>query len=97
MNTFRLISCWILTCGAVLANAGEVIHCKDANGREFLTDRPCGAATVGQLPGSHEPAIAVERIDAKDIFSSRTKLREGDTPLPPTVIDKSKSGQADNF
>lgn len=88
MNTFHLFYYVALSCAASLAGAGQVIHCKDTNGRPEITDRPCGAATAGQPPGPRDPAIAVEHIDAKDIFSTRTKLRQDSTPMPPGAAEK---------
>ena len=81
MNLPRTLLCLALIGAAFNAFAADPVRrCKDASGHVYLTDRLCGDPATDQS-GRRPPQIAVDQIQADDIFRARAN---GAPPTPPT-------------
>ena len=97
MNTLRLLI-GIAMVGAIHhpAFADQVNLCKDANGRQTMTDRPCGDPSITRSQGQRPAQIIVEQIQADDIFRARTKIRENGTAVSPGIGEGADALQGQN-
>lgn len=97
MNTLRLLVGVILV--SVLqpsAFADQVNFCRDANGRQTMTDRPCGDPSITRSQGQRPSQIVVEQIQADDIFRARTMIRENGTAVSPANNEAAEPLQGQN-
>jgi len=86
MKLSRTLLCLALIGAAPMAFAADQVRrCKDASGHTYLTDRLCGDPATDRS-GQRPPQIAVDQIQAEDIFRSRAG-GEPTTPPPPAYMD----------
>ncbi|MGO4395210.1 hypothetical protein AB4Z46_28015 [Variovorax sp. M-6] len=86
MNTLRLLICLAGIAATQFVFADQVNHCKDSYGRVTMTERPCGDPAT-ERNQRQPPQIAVDQIQAEDIFRARALSREGRPPASPELID----------
>lgn len=58
-----------------------------------MTDRPCGNPSVERPPERQAPLIVVERLQAEDIFSARTRIREDGEPMSRELLERAGKGR----
>jgi len=85
MNAFGLLAAGCIAALTVVypASADQVNQCRESNGRRVMTDRPCGDPSAERNRDRRAPQIVVEQIEAEDIFSARSKIREEGLPVSP--------------
>lgn len=93
MNTLRLLF-GVAMVGALHhpAFADQVNLCRDANGRQTMTDRPCGDPSMKRFQERRTEQIAVDQIQAKDMFSARTKVQKAGSPITPEALEAEDGG-----
>src|SRR5690242_12695700 len=57
---------------AFVPAAAEIHRCKDDKGQTVLSDRPCGAAFVGDSLRSSTPGTGADRVSAAEMRTGRT-------------------------
>ncbi|WP_353505973.1 DUF4124 domain-containing protein [Variovorax fucosicus] len=88
MNTLRLLTCVAVFGAFAPVFADPVNQCRDARGRIIMTDRPCGNPSVERPPERQSPLIVVEQIQAEDIFSARTRIRDEGEPMSRGLLER---------
>lgn len=53
-----------------------------------MTDRPCGDPSAERPRERQAPLIVVEQIQAEDIFSARTKIRDDGEPMSRELLER---------
>ena len=81
MKALRLLLGLAVFGASAFALAEPVNHCKGADGRTTLTDRPCGDPSTERAVG--QPTLVVEQIQADDIFRARALVRQDGSALEP--------------
>jgi hypothetical protein len=75
------------------AFADQINTCKDASGRRTMTDRPCGDPSMKRFQERRAEQIAVDQIQAKDMFSARTKVQKDGLPISSEALEDGSAGQ----
>ena len=73
--------------------ADPINTCKDASGRRTMTDRPCADPSTKRFQERRTEQIAVDQIQAKDMFSARTKVQKDGLPISPEALEDDGAGQ----
>jgi len=83
MNNLQRIVCALAVGMAQSVLAHQVNECVDAGGRKVMTDRPCeNPATERKREQDRKVrGVGAEQVQAVDIFSTRTKLRNNGKPV----------------
>lgn len=76
------------------AFADQINSCKDASGRTTMTDRPCGDPSMKRFQSRRAEQIAVDQIQARDMFSARTKVQKDGQPISPEALEGDGAVQA---